>query len=874
MRYFITVLFIALLCQKLMEAQTKTYTGLPGPENVLVVYKIPNPNDPADTISRAVKDYYKEARSIPDINIFPITSLPPREILNYNGEDHVIKIVQSGDIIQDSTEAEIDSAQVGYQSSFHAWQYYYNHIALPIKNYIAENNLSSTIRYIVLCKGVPYKIQAMGDWDGINNPINKNVSLQCLLSLLNNEPYYTTLQNLFNGTGYSAKNPFNMEDNDDYYYLDYRFLPDHYINEGGLKLSYLVTRLDGLSYTDVTEMIDNAKNADMSGERTWVLDAHPGAISPSFRTANFLSLLGFEVNYDNTSNFTIDNHLFNYNDVIAYSSAGTHAGMPADYIQNLLEFTYAPGAIFNTFESFNGNSVGEIKRRGGQGLLTEYIYKGGTGGICYPWEPFNICLANDEVFMPAYALGYNIIDALYMSTDNMIFQFAIVGDPLTRIYNYETKIISMDTTITTGDIYCKIVVPEGKTLYIASGAVVNFKRNAYLQVNGNIVIEPGAQLHFKGVSKLSINNASFDNSVVIDFKDYSRFLIDGNLNLGEDFVLNLFNKSKLVTSETGNIIFSSGVVLNANDTTKVFLNDITFEPEFTFNFYNSSSLNASNVTIEPNSNTNFYNNSIFQVADTLNFLENSYCANMRFSCGRLFINLGTKIHFNGNSGSVNTEIKILGTLNGSINLYDGNISFSGNEDIDIYYCNFTNGSLSVEPDLQIDMISLNNCSFNGSPAISIYSGNDISINHCSYSNTNGGIIIHKSNHLGSAILKNLDMDSFGTENSGIRIFGIITIMIDSCSISDGNNSVSFDEVSNPIITNSIIDRVNSGITVGHLPHPGDIPMLNQIDINNNSIQALQNGINFYQTNFANINIENNYLSITGNNIMLKLESYT
>ena len=41
MKYFVTFLFIALLCQNLTEAQTPSYAGLPGPENVLVVYKAP-----------------------------------------------------------------------------------------------------------------------------------------------------------------------------------------------------------------------------------------------------------------------------------------------------------------------------------------------------------------------------------------------------------------------------------------------------------------------------------------------------------------------------------------------------------------------------------------------------------------------------------------------------------------------------------------------------------------------------------------------------------------------------------------------------------------------------------------------------------------
>ena len=226
------------------------------------------------------------------IQLYPIQS---RSIIKTLGKEHIIKIVQSGDIIQDSTQAEIDSAQSGYQASFHAFQYFYNHIAVPIKEHL-ENTfvngvpLKESIRYIVLCK-VPYKIQAMGDWDGIDVP-QKNVSLQSLLSLLNNEPYLTTLENLFTNPA-NRENPYYMENNDNYYYLDYRFLPDFYTNIGGRKLSYLVTRLDGLSYADVTQMIDNAVNADTSGLRTWVLDAAESGFGASFAAANISWILRF-----------------------------------------------------------------------------------------------------------------------------------------------------------------------------------------------------------------------------------------------------------------------------------------------------------------------------------------------------------------------------------------------------------------------------------------------------------------------------------------------------------------------------------------------------------------------------------------------------
>lgn len=64
---YFSVLF--LLCFNIAEVQAQTYANIPGPENVLVVYKLPDPNNPADTISRAIKNYYVTARGIPGVNV-------------------------------------------------------------------------------------------------------------------------------------------------------------------------------------------------------------------------------------------------------------------------------------------------------------------------------------------------------------------------------------------------------------------------------------------------------------------------------------------------------------------------------------------------------------------------------------------------------------------------------------------------------------------------------------------------------------------------------------------------------------------------------------------------------------------------------------
>ena len=73
-----------------------------------------------------------------------------------------------------------------------------------------------------------------------------------------------------------------------------------------------------------------------------------------------------------------------------------------------------------------------------------------------------------EDFFPAYSVGYNLLDAVYMDMENILFQNVLVGDPLTRIYpdDYQRITISGDTTLTSGEIWGRIVIHSGKTLTI------------------------------------------------------------------------------------------------------------------------------------------------------------------------------------------------------------------------------------------------------------------------------------------------------------------------------------------------------------------------------------------------------------------------
>jgi uncharacterized protein (TIGR03790 family) len=272
MKQFIIVLFIVLLCQNLTEAQTPTYAGLPRPENVLVVF-----NANSDT-SRMVKDYYKLKRGIPAINIIqPGLDLPDLTQITVDGVTHAVGLAQETDIIRDFHQDSIHTAT----ATFHAWQYFITYVRNPIYNYIQNHNLRNTIRYIVLCKGVPCKIQAAG-----NDDYQGNVSLDGLLCILNTDGnnYESFLHYLF---PLGLNNPYHNADAD--LTMDYRFLPDHFTTLQGsdtVKLSYLVSHLDGIDLQNVYNIIDRSVNADTTGDGWWIIDDDPNVVEPGYIRRN------------------------------------------------------------------------------------------------------------------------------------------------------------------------------------------------------------------------------------------------------------------------------------------------------------------------------------------------------------------------------------------------------------------------------------------------------------------------------------------------------------------------------------------------------------------------------------------------------------
>jgi len=501
MKHLFFLSLFLFLCSIIAEAQTNE--NIPGPENVLVVY-----NENSDT-SEMIMEYYVNARGIPSsTNVLPLSL--PRRIINLGdwSGNHVVKLGFDNQNIVDSTWAKWDSSHCVDTAKFNAYQYFIEEVANPIRQHLQNNNLTSTIRYIVMCQGVPYKIQAVGDWSSPGN-----IGVDGLLCMLNTEDYDDFVETIFNNlvddcypgctpppyNCYSfpiITNPYNDEDSN--FDFDSRFKPDYYTGSWGgysYKLSYLVSRLDGLSFELITDMIDRSVDADKSGEAAWILDndtvSYGIGVNGDFTSAKSrLENYGFNVEYNNTDTW-ITHNTYDEGPVMGYTSLGVHAegSNPAyqTYVIDSLLFDFANGSVFNTFESYNCYSISNL-RRIGQGVMAEFTSIGGTSGAGHIWEPYAGAVSEPYVYFPYYAMGYNQIDAAWQGLSYLAWRNVVVGDPLTTIAWGKQSLTSnlnwSGTNLVTGE----IDISDLKTLTIADSSTINLRHQGFITGEGQLIL--------------------------------------------------------------------------------------------------------------------------------------------------------------------------------------------------------------------------------------------------------------------------------------------------------------------------------------------------------------------------------------------------
>ena len=388
----IFVLLVTILLPiKVVFALSATNEPVATASEVIVIYNSDYVTDSnSDTVqdSLEIANYYKNKRSIPNDNVIGV-SAPLTEVI---------------------TRAE------------------YNTLKSAVETAITNAGLEDTAKYIVLIHGMPLKIY----------PTNGNTasfssdyaSVDSAMTLL----YQTNHNN-----GYFDSNPYY--DADPSLTLNYRFKANAIAFEGfpnyGEIMKFLVTRLDGYTVSDVKGMIDRAYNANTTGTGYYVLDGHTNLGSnQNYDAHTVLKSLKKNV-YPSPYTVGLTPITTAPGSVIAYTSHGKYSDLPADYYNNTLDFTYLNGAVTSTYESFNNYTYTEDNSGSSpyelHGQVAQFIRAGGSGGIGNVYEPFLQTIAQEDIWMSAYAVGYTWADAVYMSLTTIDWTTVVTGDPLMRI---------------------------------------------------------------------------------------------------------------------------------------------------------------------------------------------------------------------------------------------------------------------------------------------------------------------------------------------------------------------------------------------------------------------------------------------------------
>lgn len=212
---------------------------------------------------------------------------------------------------------------------------------------------------------------------------------------------------------------------------------------------YLVCRVDASTATDAIAMIDRAQEIVINQLYTWIiLDEdgrqlddeglfHPpvfNAGSDYEDTRDELQSAGWNVDYDNSSVFITEAD--QQGPVICYSSYGdNHLPPPPTGTSTYIDgFLFAPGAIFNTLESYNGRAFNGLGTLFGQEQIADFIAAGGTFAVGNVWEPFAFSLPDDEyLFVNFLVNGMTWAESAYSAIPALSWMQIVVGDPLARV---------------------------------------------------------------------------------------------------------------------------------------------------------------------------------------------------------------------------------------------------------------------------------------------------------------------------------------------------------------------------------------------------------------------------------------------------------
>lgn len=276
---------------------------------------------------------------------------------------------------------------------------YRDTIEKPVMAYLEQKKLALKVDYLVLCRGVPLRIQEGGF--SVDS---------ALMSAPLNLPFLREQGRFHQNPYYGATEPFSRR--------KYGF--------------YLATRLDGYTIAQIRDLIDNSLRAKPA-KGVFLLDIDPKrngggyrAINESMRqAAQLLRKRGFEVILDEREDF-----MGVVRDIMGYYSWGSN-----DHQFNKMSYRslqFRPGAIAETAVSTSARTFRPTDK--GQSLIADLIAQGATGVKGYVSEPYTVALCRAHIMFDLYTRGRNIAESLWGASPFILWKDLVVGDPLCAPY--------------------------------------------------------------------------------------------------------------------------------------------------------------------------------------------------------------------------------------------------------------------------------------------------------------------------------------------------------------------------------------------------------------------------------------------------------
>jgi len=291
---------------------------------------------------------------------------------------------------------------------------YENKIARPIASCLRSRRLVEQILYIVTTAGLPLRLNGVTSKEEI-------ASLDSELALL-----YSDMRGRPHVLEGGIPNPF-------YGKMDATFRhPDFPI--------YLVTRLAGYDFSDVSQMIDRSLAARNTGNFVIDLRADNATNGNQWLRDAALALPKDRVVIEETKAV-----VYNQRDVIGYASWGSN---DPDRKERHVGFHWLPGAIMTEYVSTNwrtfarppenwnlGNWADQSTYFAGapQTMTADYIHDGATGASGHVDEPFLAFTPRPDILLPAYYRGRNLAESYYLAIPALSWMNIVVGDPLCSI---------------------------------------------------------------------------------------------------------------------------------------------------------------------------------------------------------------------------------------------------------------------------------------------------------------------------------------------------------------------------------------------------------------------------------------------------------